>query len=295
MNTKLLRRCLDLLPDTSAPRVDVSWWERILGSVVPSGHKPERRETLAFLRWLVEEDPHLTPWLDERVPWTEDHPRAERLGTVRRVGPLSCDERPLTFLERALRESPDARVHRKAVRRLRKEMGDHLDSEGENALRLLLQAYPLTRRARTEIKAWLAAIRARQNQAQVVGRILGLAGLALLAAVATTLVVILLMAPTGTTAPADPPARVSPAVRLETPTRAFEEKPPDPSPTTGARTHTVQPGDVLWKIARDRLGDSDSWQKIHELNQDLIRDPDLLLPGWVLRLPEVDSRADPNR
>ncbi|MCW2756548.1 MAG: hypothetical protein JWO46_294 [Nocardioidaceae bacterium] len=54
-------------------------------------------------------------------------------------------------------------------------------------------------------------------------------------------------------------------------------------PTT---TVVVRPGDCLWSIARDRLGDADAWRAIHALNADVIGpDPDLLLPGVRLRLP----------
>jgi LysM repeat protein len=56
--------------------------------------------------------------------------------------------------------------------------------------------------------------------------------------------------------------------------------------------YAVQPGDTLWGIARDHLGDPLRWPVIYQLNRDRnqpdgqrLRDPNLLLPGWTLHLP----------
>jgi DNA-binding SARP family transcriptional activator len=56
--------------------------------------------------------------------------------------------------------------------------------------------------------------------------------------------------------------------------------------------YTVAPGDALWDIARDRLGDPLRWPEIYRLNCDRtqadghrLRDPDLIHPGWILHLP----------
>jgi nucleoid-associated protein YgaU len=53
---------------------------------------------------------------------------------------------------------------------------------------------------------------------------------------------------------------------------------------------TVQPGNTLWAIARDRYGEGILYVAVFEANKDLIRDPDLIYPGQVFRLPEL---ADP--
>ncbi|GAA1122446.1 LysM domain-containing protein [Kitasatospora arboriphila] len=48
---------------------------------------------------------------------------------------------------------------------------------------------------------------------------------------------------------------------------------------------TVQEGEDLAGIA-EAQGVSGGWQALHELNRDLIGgDPDLVVPGQVLRLP----------
>jgi len=50
-------------------------------------------------------------------------------------------------------------------------------------------------------------------------------------------------------------------------------------------THTVVRGDTLWGIARQHLGAGRRWPEIFELNRDQIRNPNLIFPGQVLRLP----------
>ena len=63
-------------------------------------------------------------------------------------------------------------------------------------------------------------------------------------------------------------------------------KPPSGPGAPTARTYTVQKGDTLWKIAKEFYGKGSEWTRIHEANKDVIRDPDLIQPGWSLRIPE---------
>ena len=46
----------------------------------------------------------------------------------------------------------------------------------------------------------------------------------------------------------------------------------------GAQTYTVAKGDTLSKIAKQ-------WKKIFEANSDSIKNPDLIHPGQVLKIP----------
>lgn len=54
---------------------------------------------------------------------------------------------------------------------------------------------------------------------------------------------------------------------------------------SGASTYTVQPGDTLSKIARDRLGDATAYMAIFNANTDQLSDPDEIRPGQVLKIP----------
>ena len=53
------------------------------------------------------------------------------------------------------------------------------------------------------------------------------------------------------------------------------------------RVLTVQPGNTLWQIARDRYGEGLLYVRVFEANRGQIRDPDLIYPGQVFDLPEA--------
>ncbi|MFK7869890.1 MAG: LysM peptidoglycan-binding domain-containing protein [Roseobacter sp.] len=56
---------------------------------------------------------------------------------------------------------------------------------------------------------------------------------------------------------------------------------------TGAiRAVTVQTGDTLWAIARDRYGEGVFFVRVFDANRAAIRDPDLIYPGQVFDLPD---------
>ena len=82
--------------------------------------------------------------------------------------------------------------------------------------------------------------------------------------------------------------------RLETPFKREEaatvaavmaEQTADPAFDVAVRT--VQPGSTLWAIARDTLGEGILYVAVYEANRDLIRDPDLIYPGQVFRIPQA--------
>lgn len=51
-------------------------------------------------------------------------------------------------------------------------------------------------------------------------------------------------------------------------------------------TYTVKRGDTLWGIAAAKLGSGARWQEIYNLNKNIISNPDLIQPGWKLKLPK---------
>ena len=64
-------------------------------------------------------------------------------------------------------------------------------------------------------------------------------------------------------------------------------RPPSTGPAGSAHTtYTVQKGDSLWKIAKKFYGKGSEWSRIHEANKDVIQNPDLIQPGWTLRIPQ---------
>ena len=60
-------------------------------------------------------------------------------------------------------------------------------------------------------------------------------------------------------------------------------------------TYTVQSGDTLSKIAKDKLGNANAYMDIFNANRDQLSDPDKIKPGQVLKIPrrrniEADRR-----
>ena len=49
---------------------------------------------------------------------------------------------------------------------------------------------------------------------------------------------------------------------------------------------TVQEGDTLWAISRERFGDGMLFVRLFEANKGAIRDPDLIYPGQVFTIPQ---------
>jgi len=60
---------------------------------------------------------------------------------------------------------------------------------------------------------------------------------------------------------------------------------PAPVGEAVTRTYTVVGGDSLSKIAKKIYGDGRRWKEIFEANKDTIKNPDLIHPGQVLKIP----------
>ena len=52
-----------------------------------------------------------------------------------------------------------------------------------------------------------------------------------------------------------------------------------------SKTYTVKSGDNLSKISKEVYGDANKYQKIFEANKPMLKDPDKIYPGQVLRIP----------
>lgn len=75
--------------------------------------------------------------------------------------------------------------------------------------------------------------------------------------------------------------------RVETPFQRDLPPRARPGGPAGAMPLTVQPGNNLWTLARDRYGSGMEYTRIYTANRDLIRDPDLIYPGQIFRMPEA--------
>jgi len=76
-----------------------------------------------------------------------------------------------------------------------------------------------------------------------------------------------------------PPApSQSATATVEPPPRGTSQPPKNAS-------YTVKRGDCLWNIAKKELGDGSRWKEIYELNQDKIKNPNLIYPDQSLTLP----------
>jgi len=65
-----------------------------------------------------------------------------------------------------------------------------------------------------------------------------------------------------------------------------EEPVPAEMPATGGRTHVVQKGDTLFKLAREYYnGDQSQWRRIYQANQAQIPNPNVLKVGQQLVIP----------
>jgi nucleoid-associated protein YgaU len=60
---------------------------------------------------------------------------------------------------------------------------------------------------------------------------------------------------------------------------------PNAPPAPATTTYTVKAGDTLGKIAKEQLGNANSYMAIFEANRDQLSDPDKIKPGQVLKIP----------
>ncbi|NUA99281.1 LysM peptidoglycan-binding domain-containing protein [Azospirillum melinis] len=61
-----------------------------------------------------------------------------------------------------------------------------------------------------------------------------------------------------------------------------------PASATDGRNVVVQPGNSLWRLARRTYGDGMLYTTIYTANREQIRDPDMIYPGQIFALPQVN-------
>ena len=83
--------------------------------------------------------------------------------------------------------------------------------------------------------------------------------------------------PRAVTAPAQPTKTVVLPAPVQAPARVDNR--------VQVKTHTVVKGDTLWGIASKHLGNGSRYTEIYELNRNIIKNPNLIQIGWVLKLP----------
>lgn len=62
------------------------------------------------------------------------------------------------------------------------------------------------------------------------------------------------------------------------------------APEPGAVFYTVKKGDTLSKIAKEHYRDANKYMTIFEANKPMLKDPDKIYPGQVLRIPQSDPK-----
>ena len=63
-------------------------------------------------------------------------------------------------------------------------------------------------------------------------------------------------------------------------------------PEPEAVLYTVKPGDSLSKIAKAHYGDAMKYPEIFEANKPMLKDPDKIYPGQMLRIPPLKVRSN---
>ena len=74
--------------------------------------------------------------------------------------------------------------------------------------------------------------------------------------------------------------------RAESP---FQRVYPTAEQISGPTRITVQPGNTLWVMAREKYGSGLLYTQIFAANREAIRDPDLIYPGQIFTLPAEDE------
>ena len=96
------------------------------------------------------------------------------------------------------------------------------------------------------------------------------------------------------------PSGVTESLPVDSGAHRRSQAAPEPTTDAPAATYTVEPGDTLWDIADEQLGDPTAWPEIWERHAGddmgdgrVFDDPNLILPGWELELGDTEPVAEP--
>jgi nucleoid-associated protein YgaU len=102
------------------------------------------------------------------------------------------------------------------------------------------------------------------------------------------------MAPIDTAATPPPTTTTAAAEIAPAPTAMSDSAASSGSSTATDGTYTVRRGDTLMKIAFETTGDLYKWKEIYEANRDQIKDPNMIVPGTVLKVGKSDANIARN-
>ena len=71
---------------------------------------------------------------------------------------------------------------------------------------------------------------------------------------------------------------------VDTTAQVVSQSSPQPA-APAATSYTVARGDTLSAIAKKHLGNANAWREIFEANRDVLKDPDKIQIGQVLKIP----------
>jgi nucleoid-associated protein YgaU len=59
------------------------------------------------------------------------------------------------------------------------------------------------------------------------------------------------------------------------------------NPAPESKFYEVKSGDTLSKIAKQHYGDANKYNEIFEANKPMLKDPNKIYPGQMLRIPQL--------
>ena len=84
-------------------------------------------------------------------------------------------------------------------------------------------------------------------------------------------------------------AHVDDQITVMSPAASPSKTTPTAQSTPPSTLYTVKSGDTLSKIAKQFYGDANRYDELFEANKPMLKDPDKIFPGQVLRIPPTST------